>query len=90
MRTVVKDRLNALKNPYAHLHQADITLEQVAESPMLWDPIRYAETCPSSDGACAMVLASERAAAKAPGKPAWVHAHRDALASRRCSPAATR
>lgn len=73
MRTVVKDRLNALKNPYAHLHQPDITLEQVAASPMLWDPIRYAETCPSSDGACAMVLASESAATKAPGKPAWVH-----------------
>ena len=26
---------------------------------MLWDPIRYLETCPSSDGACAMVLANE-------------------------------
>ena len=26
---------------------------------MLWDPIRYAETCPSSDGACALVLAAE-------------------------------
>ena len=23
---------------------------------MLWDPVRYDETCPSSDGACAMVL----------------------------------
>src|SRR5688500_17698812 len=44
----LKDRLNALKNPYAHVHQADITLEQIAESPLLWDPIRYAETCPSS------------------------------------------
>ena len=70
----MKDRLNALNNPYAHLHQPDITLEQVTASPMLWDPIRYAETCPSSDGACAMVLASSTAAAKAPGKPAWVHA----------------
>lgn len=74
LRTVVKDRLNALNNPCAHLHQPDITLEQVSASPMLWDPIRYAETCPSSDGACAMVLASSTAAAKAPGKPAWVHA----------------
>jgi acetyl-CoA C-acetyltransferase len=40
---------------------------------MLWDPIRYMETCPSSDGACAMVLASESAAKKAANKPAWVH-----------------
>jgi acetyl-CoA C-acetyltransferase len=41
---------------------------------MLWDPIRYLETCPSSDGACAMVLGSAAAAARAPRKVAWVHA----------------
>src|SRR3546814_12328562 len=39
---------------------------------MLWDPIRYAETCPSSDGACAMVLASEAVADRAEKPPAWV------------------
>src|SRR3546814_14594865 len=38
---------------------------------MLWDPIRYAETCPSSDGACAMVLASEAVADRAEKPPAW-------------------
>ena len=41
---------------------------------MLWDPIRYLESCPSSDGACAMVLASEKLAERAPTPPAWVHA----------------
>jgi acetyl-CoA C-acetyltransferase len=41
---------------------------------MLWDPIRFLETCPSSDGACALVLAGEDAAEASPGKPAWVHA----------------
>src|SRR5881227_2858426 len=51
----VKDRENALRNPYAHLHIEDISFEMVAESAMLWDPIRYLETCPSSDGACATV-----------------------------------
>ena len=74
IRVALKDRTNALKNPYAHLVFPGITFEQVASSPMLWDPIRYLETCPSSDGACAMVLASERAAASSPGKPAWIHA----------------
>jgi acetyl-CoA C-acetyltransferase len=69
----VKDRLNGAKNPYAHLHQPDITLESVQASQMLWDPIRYDETCPSSDGACAVVLGSERAAA-AVDRPAWIHA----------------
>ena len=72
MRVAVKDRQNALKNPFAHLHMPDITLESVKASPMLWDPVRYLETCPSSDGACAMVLASEDAARRAPRPPAWV------------------
>ncbi|MGH9029541.1 MAG: thiolase domain-containing protein [Acidimicrobiales bacterium] len=71
----VKDRLHALKNPYAHLHMEDISVEKVRESIMLWDPLRYLETCPSSDGAAAMVLASERVASStATAKPpAWVH-----------------
>jgi acetyl-CoA C-acetyltransferase len=73
MMVAVKDRQAALKNPLAHLHLADISLEKVKASPMLWDPIRYLETCPSSDGACAMVLASAGAAKKAPRPPAWVH-----------------
>jgi acetyl-CoA C-acetyltransferase len=72
MQVAVKDRLNALRNPYAHLQMPDIDLEKVAASPMLWDPIRYLETCPSSDGACAMVLASEDVAASV-SSPAWVH-----------------
>ena len=72
MQVAVKDRLNALRNPYAHLHMPDISLDKVAASPMLWDPIRYLEACPSSDGACAMVLASEAAARRAPRPPAWV------------------
>lgn len=47
----VKDRLNGSRNPLAHLQQPDITLEKVMASQMLWDPIRFDETCPSSDGA---------------------------------------
>ncbi|GAA3241333.1 thiolase domain-containing protein [Nonomuraea helvata] len=66
----VKDRLNALKNPYAHLKIPGIDQKMVESTPMLWEPIRYLETCPSSDGACAMVLSSE---SKVTGTPAWVH-----------------
>jgi acetyl-CoA C-acetyltransferase len=76
MKVAVKDRLQAVKNPYAHLHLPDISLETVAESPMLWDPLHYLETCPSSDGAAAMVLGSETAAGAAEAatgrRPAWV------------------
>jgi acetyl-CoA C-acetyltransferase len=69
----VKDRQNALKNPYAHLRIHGISREMVESTPMLWEPIRYLETCPSSDGAAAMVLASADAARRAPNPPAWVH-----------------
>jgi acetyl-CoA C-acetyltransferase len=66
----VKDREHGLLNPYAHLHLKQ-TLDEVKAAPILWDPIRYSETCPSSDGAVAMVLASEKAA-KGTKNPAWV------------------
>jgi len=69
-----KDRRNALKNPYAHLHEHDITLEKVQASPMLWDPIRYSETCPSSDGACAVIIGDEEAARASDGPVAWIRA----------------
>jgi acetyl-CoA C-acetyltransferase len=72
MMVAVKDRLAALKNPYAHLHMADITMDTVRASPMLWDPVRYLETCPSSDGACAMVITDEPNARRAPKPPAWI------------------
>lgn len=42
---------------------------------MLWEPLRYLESCPSSDGACAVVLTDEAggsAAAAAGRPPAWI------------------
>ena len=67
-----KDRQNALKNPFAHLRNPDTTVESVLASQMLWDPIRYDETCPSSDGACALVIVAEDEAARS-RNPAWIH-----------------
>jgi len=75
MLVALKDRQNGVKNPYAHLHEHDISFDSIKESLMLWDPIRYAETCPSSDGACALVLGSEKVADEAAAqgrKPAWI------------------
>jgi acetyl-CoA C-acetyltransferase len=49
----------------------------VEESIMLWDPLHYLESCPSSDGAAAMIIGSERAAEEAEAetgrRPAWIH-----------------
>ena len=69
----VKDRLAALRNPKAHLHLPDIDLKMVEESFLLWDPLRYLDVCPSSDGAMAMVLGSEKVAEAAPNPVAWIH-----------------
>jgi acetyl-CoA C-acetyltransferase len=72
----LKDRLNALKNPYAHLHNHETTFDSIKDSIMLWDPIRFDETCPSSDGAFAIVFGSEKVGdeAAAQGRsPAWIH-----------------
>ena len=74
IRVALKDRRNALKNPYAHLRDPNMTFETIAGSPMLWDPIRLHEACPSSDGACALVLTSERSLRKTSHEPAWIHA----------------
>ncbi|NNE74740.1 MAG: thiolase domain-containing protein [Acidimicrobiales bacterium] len=71
----VKDRQNALLNPYAHLHIEDISIEKVRESPMLWDPLHFLESCPSSDGAAAMVLTNEAGVKRTGKTPAWVLAH---------------
>jgi acetyl-CoA C-acetyltransferase len=73
-QVAVKDRLNALKNPYAHLKLPDITIDTVKESAMLWDPLRFLESCPSSDGACAVVLTNEANGRRAAKPAAWVAA----------------
>ncbi|HEX9064355.1 MAG TPA: thiolase domain-containing protein [Streptosporangiaceae bacterium] len=69
-----KDRRNGARNPFAHLRQADMTAEKVLASPMLWDPVRYDETCPSSDGACAVVIGDQAAAEATAGPVAWIRA----------------
>ncbi|MCP2298733.1 acetyl-CoA C-acetyltransferase [Nocardia amikacinitolerans] len=72
-QVAVNHRLNALRNPYAHVHMPDITVEKVKESRMLWDPIRYLESCPSSDGAAAIVLSAASQVGNTARPPAWIH-----------------
>jgi acetyl-CoA C-acetyltransferase len=73
-KVAVKARRNACRNPHAHLKLPDITVEQVLESAMLAHPIRRLDMCPSSDGACAIVMAAEGVAGDLAEHPAWVHA----------------
>lgn len=69
-RVVVKAREHAALNPHAHLTKS-VTVAEVLDSPLLWDPIHRLESCPTSDGAAAMVLASE-SVARGRNDAAWV------------------
>jgi len=68
----VRDRCNAARyNPYAHLRE-EITVEDVLKSPYISYPLRLLHMCPRSDGACAVIFASEEKARRITSKPAWI------------------
>jgi acetyl-CoA C-acetyltransferase len=71
-RIAVKNHLNALNNPYAHLH-IKCTIEEELKARYLAYPLRLLDMCPSSEGACAVILASEEKAKKIANRPAWVN-----------------
>jgi len=67
----VKNRRNAISNPYAHVKQ-EVTVEQVMQSkPLAW-PIKLLDVPPISDGAAAVVLSCEKLAARSTSRPAWI------------------
>jgi acetyl-CoA C-acetyltransferase len=67
----VKNRHNAMKNPYAHVKK-EVTVDEVLKSkPLAW-PIKLLDVPPISDGAAAVVLCSEKLAAKSTDRPAWI------------------
>lgn len=66
-----RSRQWAAKNPVAQ-DTAPLTPEEALASPMLADPIREKFAYPVSDGAIAMVLASEERARAITDKPVWV------------------
>jgi acetyl-CoA C-acetyltransferase len=60
----VKNQNNALRNPFAHLHQP-ITIEGILDSPeamtnnpYVAEPLRFFDACPVSDGGAAVLLVS--------------------------------
>jgi acetyl-CoA C-acetyltransferase len=70
-KVAVNNRGNAKNNPFAQ-EPMNITVEDVLSSRMLVDPIRLLDAKPTSDGACAMILAREDKARKLTAKPVWI------------------
>lgn len=55
----VKAHRNGAKNPLAHF-QKEITVEKVNTARVVADPLTLFDCCPTSDGAAAVVIASDR------------------------------
>lgn len=62
---------DALDNPYAHVKK-QLTMEEIKNARVIVYPTRLWDVCPNSDGACAVLFASEKMAQKLNRKTAWV------------------
>lgn len=67
----VKNHGNAVRNPRAQL-PLELSVEEVMASPYIADPIKLLDCSPISDGASAIILASEERAVEISDKPVWV------------------
>lgn len=66
-----KNHCNALRNPLA-LRAGDFSLEQILGSPVVVEPLRELLVRPTSDGACALLLASPDAARTFGRRAVWI------------------
>ncbi len=64
----VKNRRNAAKNPKAQF-QTPVTMEEVMSGRMIVPPLTLYDCCPITDGAAALVLATEEKAREMTDKP---------------------
>jgi len=67
----VKNKKNALDHPSAQIPKA-VTLEEVVNSEIMAWPVHRLMVSPTSDGAGALVMASEDVARRVSEKPVWV------------------
>ncbi|KFM59965.1 Non-specific lipid-transfer protein, partial [Stegodyphus mimosarum] len=59
-----KNHKHSVKNPYSQFRD-EYSLDQILNSPVVYEPLTKLQCCPTSDGAAAAILASEE----------FVHAH---------------
>jgi acetyl-CoA C-acetyltransferase len=77
-RVGVKNHTHASRNPHAHFGKG-ATLEQVLCSRMISSPLRLFMCSPITDGAAAVVLASEDRARALTDRPVWIRGTGQAL-----------
>lgn len=70
-RVAAQSHDHALNNPNAHL-RFKMSVEDALRTKMISWPLRLSDCCPSSDGACALIFASEERAVRITNTPAWI------------------
>ena len=70
-QVAVKNKKNALDHPCAQVAE-EITVEDVLNSEVMAWPVQRLDVSPTSDGAVALVLASEEVAKRITDKPVWI------------------
>ncbi len=70
-QVAVKNKKNALDHPCAQIAEK-ITVEDVLNSEVMAWPVQRLDVSPTSDGAAAIVLASEDVAKRITDKPVWI------------------
>ncbi|MEE8199002.1 MAG: thiolase domain-containing protein [Thermoplasmata archaeon] len=71
-RVAVKNKRNAVDHPAAQLADPNITIDDVLNSEMMAWPVQRLDISPPSDGASALVLASEEVARRVSETPVWI------------------
>jgi len=67
----VQSYRHGMFNPKAHLHK-EVTIDDVLSSFMVSTPIQLHDCCPFSDGAAAVILASEERAKRLTDRPVYI------------------
>lgn len=73
-RVGVQERKNGMNNPYATLKLPNVTETMLMNLDYLCTPLKLLDSCPTSDGACAMVLEAGTKAKKRSVPRSWVQA----------------
>ena len=72
-KIAVKNRGNGVRNPYSPWRD-EISVNDVLSAPMISDPLTRLSCCPVSDGAAAVIIASEKVARRYTSDPIEIRA----------------
>jgi len=67
-----KNLANAALNPNAHRKMPGVSVDEIMDSKLYYDPIRELTMSPVSDGCCALILASEDKAREITDRPVYI------------------